>query len=303
MGPPAAKRDSLIPLGIVGGSADWASRYWPAIAALKRGRVAAVYSPQCQEADRLGKGLSVPRFLSLRELLRQGQVGALVILEDGPTRDWAVQMAAEYQIPAYVASPIDDQLPARISTLTEHEVEGRGLIPGLTLRMTPASLRLRELIATRLGPVIGIRVEQRSSGKPHPISVIDWCRSVIGSITSHVERSVGDEVEKWTLKCGRRSPLSPIVVTQIVQIESEAGTPPCQIIVDCERGQARLVGENDITWHTDTENAEEHLQSDRTAEQVLLDLFLRRVVGGVVPIPSWAELAEACRLWESGCCQ
>ena len=32
-------------------------------------------------------------------------------------------------------------------------------------------------------------------------------------------------------------------------------------------------------------------------EQVLLDLFLRRVVGGVVPVPSWADLQAACQLW------
>ena len=298
MKPLAAQRDTLIPIGIVGGGADWASRYWPAIAALKRGRVVAAYSSQWDEAELLGQALAAPRYLSLRQMLRKTQLGALLILDTGATRDWAVHLAAQHQIPAFVASPIDDALPARVTQLTDREVDGHSLIPGLTLRMTPASLRLRELIATRLGPVQRVRVELHAASGPHLISVIDWCRSVIGSVTSHIERSTCDQIESWQLQCGRRSPLAPMVITEIVK--SGAGAHPFEIRVQCERGEAHLSGETQIHWQTPTENGEEQLQSDRTAEQVLLDLFLRRVVGGVVPIPSWAELAEACRLWETG---
>lgn len=296
MKPQAAQRDSLIPIGIVGGGADWAKRYWPAIAALKRGRVVAAYSSQLDEAELLGQALTAPRFLSLREMLRKTPLGALLILDTGATRDWAVQLAAERQIPAFVASPIDDGLPSRVTQLTEREVDGHSLIPGLTLRMTPASLRLRELIATRLGAVQKVRIELHSTSGPHLISVIDWCRSIIGSVTSHIERATCDQLESWQLRCGRRSPLAPMVITEIVR--SATGAHPFEIRVQCERGDAHLTGETQIHWLTPTEKGEEQLQSDRTAEQVLLDLFLRRVVGGVVPIPSWAELAEACRLWE-----
>lgn len=298
MRPLTARPDPLIPLGIVGGGADWAKPYWPAIAALKRGRVVAAYSSQRDEADLLGQALATPRFLSLREMLRKTQLGALLILDTGVSRDWAVQLAAERQIPAFVASPIDDHLPARIAQLADQEVEGLSLIPGLTLRMTPASLRLRELIATRLGPVQRILIERHPTSGPHLISVIDWCRSIIGSVTSHIERSACDQVESWQLQCGRRSPLAPMVISEIVH--SGVNPHPWSIRVQCERGEAHLAGETQIHWQTTSEKAEEQLQSDRTAEQVLLDLFLRRVVGGVVPIPSWAELAEACRLWKHG---
>ncbi len=89
-----------------------------------------------------------------------------------------------------------------------------------------------------------------------------------------------------------------MVISEIVH--SEVNPHPWSIRVQCERGEAHLAGETQILWQTASEKADEQLQSDRTAEQVLLDLFLRRVVGGVVPIPSWAELAEACRLWKHG---
>ncbi len=56
--------------------------YWPAIAALKRGRVVAAYSSQRDEADLLGQALAAPRFLSLREDAPQKlKLGALLILE------------------------------------------------------------------------------------------------------------------------------------------------------------------------------------------------------------------------------
>ena len=178
------------------------------------------------------------------------------MLESGWLREWAISLATSLQIPVLVSSPIDDDLPRVASALMNQEAEGAMVVPGTLLRATPAALRLRELVATKLGPILDLKVEL-PAGTMHDaqvISVIDWCRWLLGSSVSQIER-----------------------------LATASG----------------LVGESKITWRTELESAEESLETDRPAEQVLLDLFLRRVVGGVVPVPSWADLHAACQLWHS----
>lgn len=292
----ALQRDTLIPIGIVGGSATWAAPYWSALTALKRGRVVSLYSPRCDEAELLGQTLGIPCDLSLREMFGRSSFRALVILETGTMRDWAIQLAVKHQIPALVADPIDDQLSARIAELVDHEASGCCLIPGLTLRMSPASLRLRELMATRLGHVQSLRIESAHPSGPHLIGWIDWCRVIVGAAHSQIFPASDGGNTRWKLTCGRKSPLSPLVVAELEHWDHPSPDCRFRVQIRCERGHATLLGESEIHWQTSSEGAQEQLKSDRTAEQVLLDLFLRRVVGGVVPIPSWAELSDACQL-------
>ena len=306
MMPRATKRDQTIPLGIVGSGPLWEARYRAAASALTRARVAAVFSPQISDGETLAHESGGQLFHSLRKLIDPAKVRALLILESGWSREWAISLAIAQQIPVFVALPIDDELPRVASFLVGQESEGAVVVPGVLLRATPATLRLRELIATKLGAIQELAIELTSNepADSQAISAIDWCRSLLSSTVSQIERVAATDGQLLVMSCGRRTPHSLPVRTEIrirCVVTSPESPPAVPFVarVRCQQGIAELTGETRLRWQTETESAEESLENDRPTEQVLLDLFLRRVVGGVVPIPSWAELQEACRLWKS----
>ena len=314
MTPRATKRDQTIPLGIVGGGPAWEARYRAAVLALTRGRVAAVFSPQPCDGEVLAQETGGQLFHSLRRLISHPGVKALLILESGWSREWAIELATAKQMPVLVASPVDEALPHVVSSLAEQEAEGAVIVPGALLRATPATLRLRELVATKLGRIQYLDVEltmTSTSVDSQVVEVIDWCRSLLNSTVTDLHREDRPEGDTLVMSCGGRSSSTPPLHIEIRLAGAELrGTVPTgldaafpHVHIQCQHGEAELLSETHIRWKTPTETGHETLENDRPAEQVLLDLFLRRVVGGVVPVPCWAELAEACRLWQSvnGC--
>ena len=298
MTPRSTKRDQTIPLGIVGGGSVWETRFRAAISVLTRGKVTAVFSSLPCEARSIADETGAQVYFSLRRMLARSGVKALLVLESGWPREWAISLATSLQIPVLVSSPSDDDLPRVASALMNQEAEGAMVVPGTLLRATPAALRLRELVATKLGPILDLKIEL-PAGTMHDaqvISVIDWCRWLLGASVSQIERQTTASGPLLVMCCGRRLPTSTPVRTEIC---CHATSEQPVIVVRCQKGEAQLVGESKITWRTELESADESLDADRPAEQVLLDLFLRRVVGGVVPVPSWADLHAACQLWQS----
>ncbi len=310
MTPPETTRDQTILLGIVGGSSVWEAGYRAAVLALTRGRVAAVFSPQPGDAEHVAQETGGQLFYSLRRMIDRSGVRALLILESGWSRDWAIALATARQLPVFVASPLDESLPRVASALADMEAEGALVVPGARLRATPTSLRLRELIATKLGPIQQLDIDlsgMPGSVDPIVIGVIDWCRWLLNSTINHIHREARPEGETLVISCSRRSPSTPPVRAEIrlsgPELHPPESTSPDarfpRVRIRCQHGEVEILSASHLCWQTSTENSDEILDGDRPGEQVLLDLFLRRVVGGVVPVPSWAELAEACQLWDS----
>ena len=58
-----------------------------------------------------------------------------------------------------------------------------------------------------------------------------------------------------------------------------------------------------LTWHLNESPAttftDEELQSERDEQQVMLDLFCRRLVGGLIPVADLSDISRALRLIES----
>ena len=66
-----------------------------------------------------------------------------------------------------------------------------------------------------------------------------------------------------------------------------------EVRLHCEHGQARLLGTTSIEWTDDGNSQSEELATERTETEVLLDHFCRRVVGGLIPVPTLEDLARA----------
>lgn len=308
------RRLQQISLGLVGAESDWETRFRPIIGNFKHGRVVAVYAPVPGEAEMLGRETGGAVFYSLRRMIAAGQVQGLLVLESGAISRWAVAMAIEAKLPVYVSAPIDQSQFPCVDQWVAWEEEGAVLVPGAVARATPTALRLRELVATKLGSVreVHITLQQQSPGGRQVIQAIDWCRSLLGSNVSSMERHRTASEDRLVLQCGRTS--SPSVQTRTeIDLSGRIGstdrpsgpdttaattTIAFQARVTCAMGEAQLFNERVIHWSTHEERVEEHLESDRSADEVLIDLFLRRAVGGVVPVPSWSDIREARHLWE-----
>ena len=58
----------------------------------------------------------------------------------------------------------------------------------------------------------------------------------------------------------------------------------------------RVLGEQSLEWSIGPRLEHESLVSDRAAADVMYDLFGRRLVGGIVPVPDLADLIRAQRI-------
>lgn len=85
--------------------------------------------------------------------------------------------------------------------------------------------------------------------------------------------------------------------------EPAATTEIAQVVCECPAGQAMLHSRTRLTWHLDESPAttftDEELQSERDEQQVMLDLFCRRLVGGLIPVADLSDISRALRLVES----
>lgn len=79
-----------------------------------------------------------------------------------------------------------------------------------------------------------------------------------------------------------------------------------EIDCECESGRATLLDRSSLTWRCHKAGGEsagvrtrEELSSERTEKHVMLDLFCRRLVGGLVPVADFSDISRALRLVES----
>lgn len=73
-----------------------------------------------------------------------------------------------------------------------------------------------------------------------------------------------------------------------------------RITLDCEHGRAVLTSRFDLQWEVRDQTAvSEHLVPDRSEEEIMMDLFCRRAVGGLIPVADYKDIANAVRMIEA----
>jgi|GEM_PF-919745 len=69
--------------------------------------------------------------------------------------------------------------------------------------------------------------------------------------------------------------------------------------IQCERGRAEIRSASEVAWQVDGQPLEsEKLTSDRSEHDIMLDLFCRRVAGGLIPVPDYFDVSHALRIVE-----
>ena len=182
-------------IGVVGLGQDWQSRYLPALRALRdRFHVTGVYSSVSVLAESAARDLDCPYFDSFRALISSGSLDAILLLEEDWYQLQPIEAACEAKVGVFCGSEVDIQgLSGGIQSAIEQA--GIPFMSEFSRRYAPATLRLKELIATRLGrPRLLFCHRRLPSELPAPrspgtlekrsnrelLELIDWCNYIVG---------------------------------------------------------------------------------------------------------------------------
>ncbi|WP_373653457.1 hypothetical protein [Schlesneria sp. DSM 10557] len=297
-------RRDRVGLGLLGLGPSWELLYRPAIERLqKRLTIRLTYDTVEARARSVAADFEAEPVGSLHQMLNRPMLQGLLILDPGWLGAGALDSIARSGKPVYLASPILRRAAELHRLLREQSPSsdsGRYAVipddrwmPELRLRFTPASCRLRELIATRLGPVKEIQVGCNLDSDPLEIAhIVDWCADLMGQTQVVTQASDGSESIRFEFAPSGNSPRH-----RTARLRQSSGGLTCE--VTCVRGRAVLRDRTYIRWEAAEQAAEEHLHDERSEIEILIDQFCRRAVGGLNPVGRLEEFSRAMRIVES----
>ena len=319
----------MVNVGVIGLGPQWDCGYRAALDRL-RSRIAirAVYDAVEGRAAQVAAAWNADTADGIRALVERPDVRAVLLLDTAWHRTRPFEFVLASRKPAFLS--VWPQIAAsRIEQVARQaRDESLTLIPALPQRYMPATARLRELIATRIGRPQRVRIRATCSrpsfltpGHSEPIAcepllhLFDWSRQVVRTAPASVT-AIGEPGDA-TLQGVRRIEIqfrtprdggACHVDLQLEHHEPPAGsaslTAPAagpKIEIDAERGAAILVDPCTIRWTAGGKTVDESLAAERSEYEVMLDLFCRRVVGGLIPVADFRDLTRGLALW--GACE
>ena len=341
----------MVNVGIVGLGPDWDLRYRPALRKLReRIAVRALYDPVASRAEQIAAEWNTDTVDGLVALSKRSDIQAILLLDAGWPGWEAIRLLCASGKPVFVLSGFSHDQSALRSLHDQATALGQTVMPAFGLRYTPASCRLRELMATRLGPPTEIAVDvalhpfngvagveaKRSPqtarslgapvGRPQPpdetalapfVGLIDWCRYVMGSSPlrihaiasngsddgvreSSVQLEFNNSNDQSVAVCAElKIPALPRPSARCGFVTDIASSANVRATIVCQRGTATLESSTQIVWQNGDESVCETLTSERTETEVMLDLFCRRVVGGLIPVADISDVLRGARLLDA----
>ena len=321
-------------IGLIGLGSAWQSRHRPALRMLHdRFDVRAVYSSISKLAENSAAEFQADPVDGYRALVQRCDIDAVMILE----RSWQgwlpVLAACEAGKAVYWAGDLDFGASEDNDIRQAIEQSGVAFMAELPRRFAPATLRLKELIATRLGaPKLifchrRLQIPEDAANRTDTIrmdvekelvELVDWCRYVIGREPSGVSCTVhGNTVhgstafdnqsttdyESLSLEFKQSGDLPPVTAQiscgdYISPSWPEAVNfrPPAAMQICCERGVAFVDLPSTVTWFDDAGRHLESLEGEATVGEQLLTHFHRAVTSLVRNLGDLNDAHRACRI-------
>jgi predicted dehydrogenase len=266
-----------------------------------------------------------------RALIEREDVDAVMMLES----DWYGMLpllaACDAGKAVYCSAEIDFEPNAAAEVKRRVEGAGIAFMSEFPRRFAPATLRLKELIATRLGHPRLLFCHRRlacesgdysrsarslnARSSRELIELIDWCRYIVGhdpnwvqavwhpsihdSITADyqiisIDFSSGEDYRKKSLaqiSCGAYIPA--------YWHEAIAFRPPAAVQVCCEKGLAFVDLPNGLVWFDEAGRHQESLDSELPVGQQLLAQFHRAVTSLVRKVGDLEDTYRALQTLET----
>lgn len=311
-------------VGIAGLGEAWESRHRPALRALSdRFEVRAVCAEVAQKAEMAAQEFQAVPVDGFRALAFRDDLDAILMLSPdwyGPLPIFAACDAGK----AIYCSFALDLAPEKAKELKLRvEESGVAFMAELPRRLSPATIRLKELMATRLGRPQLLFCHERARERPpngrrhgrrcpwgmrELMESVDWCRYVVGEEPTSVmgvrhasqRGATEDDYQMMSLDF---SPPGQLGVGPVAQVswgnymhddwpEAIHFRPPASLQVCCERGVAFIDLPATLIWFDEAGQHRESLERERPVGEQLLTQFHRAVTSLV---RKTADLEDAYR--------
>ncbi|MFM7207417.1 MAG: Gfo/Idh/MocA family protein [Planctomycetaceae bacterium] len=316
-------------VGIVGLGDQWEGRHLPALRMLAdKFEVLGVCEQVSHRAERAAKELATSAVDGFRALAARDDVDAILFLADQWFGATPILAACDHGKAVYsaISLPLDPREAAQLRTRVEES--GIAFLAELPRRHAAATVRLKELIATRLGPPRMLfchrRVPLSAGASPardrgsearDMMELVDWCRYVAGveptSVVAvrHAE-APGGEADDYRMMSLDFSTTGRIGDGPLAQIscgyympraweEAVGFRPPPGLQVVCERGIAFVDLPQTLVWFDDAGRHQESLESERPVGERMLGHFHRMVTSLVRQTSGLDDTLRAMRVVEA----
>lgn len=289
-------------IGLIGLGEGWQTRHRPALRMLQdRFDVRAVYSPVAKLAENSASEFQADAVDGYRTLVSRCDIDAVMVLQ----RSWLgwlpMLAASEAGKAIYWAGDLDFDPSEDQHIRASIEQSGVAFMAEFPRRFAPATLRLKELIATKLGapqlvfchhrspPVADNHARPQRVGRSEFVELIDWCRYVVDREPTHVTSTahrLDEETDYRSLSLDfPATDRCPAVTAQIscgnyIQPswqEAVGFRPPSAMQICCQRGVAFIDLPATLVWFDDAGRHLESLETELPVSEQLLTQFHRSV--------------------------
>jgi predicted dehydrogenase len=297
-------------VGLVGLGEAWETRHRPALLALRdRFEVRAVCSEVAKRAEQAADEFHAAAVDGFRTLTRREDIDAILMLSPQWYGPLPILASCETGKAVYCAAALDIDPDQARDIRKRVEQAGIAFMAEFPRRHAAATLRLKELIVTRLGKprllfcherlLVPSKPNGATYGRHWPLAMrdlmelVDWCRYVVGdeptSVVGVRHGAAGNPADDdyqmmsldWSqtgvpgegpvaqISCGRYMPAS--------WRDAIYFRPPSSLQVCCERGIAFVDLPSKIVWFDEAGQHVESLDSERPVGEQLLTMFHRAV--------------------------
>lgn len=310
-------------IGLIGLGDVWQTRHAPALRALAdRFEVRAICDPVRHRAEQAAAEFQATAVDGYHVLVRREDIDAIFVLSPQWFGAMPILAACDASKAVYCAVGLDLDVEETEAIRRRVEEAGIAFVAEFPKRHAPATLRLKELLATQLGTPRLLFCHQRSASDDgvgnvvsttpaHPtfrdmLGRVDWCRYVIDreptSVNGVVHRTGDDPIEDYqmmTLDFSERGkpgsgPIAQISCGRYIPEtwrEAISYRPLAGLQISCERGIAFVDLPATLVWFDEAGRHQESLDSERPVGEQLLTQFHRAVTS---LLRRSCDLQDAC---------
>ena len=288
-------------IGLVGLGEAWEARHLPALRAMSdRFEVRAVCTEVALRAENAAREFNASAIDGFRALATREDIDAIVMLSSEWYGPLPILAACDAGKAVYCAAALDLNPEQALQVCRRVEDSGIAFMTEFPRRHAPATVRLKELIATRLGKpkllICQLRREIATAEAKTGVSniikrdlmeLVDWCRYVAGAEPHSVlgvcngSWQQGDyRLMNIDFSANDSGPIAQISCGHDLSRawrEAIHFRPPAALQVQCENGIAFIDLPSSIVWFDEAGRHMESLESERPVGEQMLAMFHRAV--------------------------
>jgi predicted dehydrogenase len=315
-------------IGVVGLGKAWESRHAPALKALAdRFEVRAFCDPVAHRAAEVAQRWPARTCDGFRALAQSDDIDAIMLLSARWYGALPILAACEAGKAIYCGAALDLDTSSAEQVRQRVRDAGVAFMAEFPCRLAPATLRLKELMATRLGRPRLLFCNRRhtahingsdsfTSDMRQLIEMVDWCRDVVGEEATSVVGAAHASLvagctdpsahpsKDYLMMTLDFSPAGEFGTGAVAQIacgsyvapqwrDAAAFRRPADLQVVCQRGIAFLDLPHTVIWFDEGGQHSELLDHDRPVGEQLLLHFHRQVSSLVLKTASLEDAFKA----------